>query len=89
MAYEHVGRVDDAGTCYESSIALYRDDEDPSPQDFANALLAFARFCQASGRAKEARSLLAESARQYEIADLNEGVEYCNKQLAALDMEDP
>ena len=89
MGYEHVGRTDDAAACYESSIALYRDGEDPSLQDFANALLAFAQFCQESGRTVEARSLLVDAARQYAKADLKEGVEYCNKQLAAMDMGDP
>lgn len=73
----------EADRCYQEALARYRAVSDPPPLDFANALRPAAMLRELEGNADAARQLWSEARRFYQAAGVREGVEECERRLAA------
>lgn len=81
--YCEEGRLDLSEGFYKESLAVYRAERKASPGDLANAIRGFAVMKDSAGAAEDARPLWEEARSLYAALGVDEGVEECNKHLAA------
>lgn len=78
------GSFELASPLYEEALKIYRQHEEASALDVANAIRGFALLKSATGERDEATSLWLEARKLYESVDVHAGVEESNVQLARL-----
>lgn len=78
------GSFELARPLYEEALKIYREREEASALDVANAIRGFALLKSAVGERSEATALWREARKLYESVDVRAGVEESDVQLARL-----
>lgn len=79
------GSFELAKPLYEEALTIYRQREDASALDVANAIRGFALLKSAMSERSEATALWREARKLYESVDVRAGVEESDVQLARLE----
>lgn len=79
------GQADLAESCYCEALGLYRNNEQTSPLDLANAIRPLAILKGAAGDTAVARELWEEARILYAATSVDAGVVECTDRLAKLD----
>ncbi len=74
-----------ASPLYEEALKIYREREEASALDVANAIRGFALLKSAMGERNEAAALWRQARKLYESVDVRAGVEESDVQLARLE----
>lgn len=83
--YVELDELDLAEACFHESLSIYRDHEDSSVGDFANAIRGYAVLQDAAGNSDEAQLLWIEARDFYQSIGLEEGVVECNQRIQKYD----
>lgn len=76
------GAMDEAHSCYEEALAIYREDEQTPLLDLANTIRGFALLKGESGDTERALALWEEARRLYLAVNVQAGVEESERQIA-------
>ena len=74
-------RLAEAEVCYDEALALYDNDPQTPPLDFANAIRSLAVLKNDIGERETARLLWTKAKRLYEMVGVEAGVAECSRRL--------
>jgi tetratricopeptide (TPR) repeat protein len=79
-----LGSIEEARSCYEDALGIYREHTEASVLDHANAIRGFAVLREDAGELEEARSLWQDANSRYEGLKLEAGVRESEAHLRRL-----